>query len=139
MQMKRLELVVTAESPWAVERGINYAVQQIERNNTDGEYFIEKHNTNVKWRMVDVSVAIPEQESILPPPPAQVPDISTMDIEEARGSIGIAGGPEELDAMEDFEVRSERFPGGRKGVLKYIDQRRKDMAEQAAARAASGQ
>lgn len=61
------------------------------------------------------------------PPRNQLPDISAVDIEEAKAIVGVAGTLDELVDLEQIEIGSSRFPGGRKSVLQYIAKVRKDM------------
>lgn len=131
LQMKRTEIVVTAESFWGTERGVNLALRGIEKGIEVGENALEKHGVVVKWRAVDfVSAADPSIGSILvseaPLNIAPMPDIGMVDIDEARSIAGTAN-LGELDALEDIEKSSSRTPGGREGVLKFIEERRAEL------------
>lgn len=138
-KMKRAEFVVVSESTWGVERGLDYALRAIGLNNFEGQHRIENHNIEVEWRCMDVNA--PPKE--LQPPlvasqvpegvPADLPDISRMDIEEAKGFVGVAKNLEELQLLEDYERSSERTSGGRKGVLNYIEKIREEIQKKAAA------
>ncbi len=127
--MKQAEFLVTAETEAQVELGVNYALRQIEKGGRNtGEHTIPKFEIKVKWRVADVAVPAPEALSILPPPPVStIDDVSLIDIEEARGVIVVLNSYEELDTVEAMEVGSGRFPGGRKGVLHFIKQKRDEL------------
>jgi len=154
--MKRAEFVVEAESSWGIERGVNLAIQRIEAGVLDGKAGIPRHGVSVEWRLINVVKATDIEEGgilgkEIPSPgsygvpggaaigtPAQnTPDISTMDIEEAKGIVGTAGNDAELDIMEVSEKSGTRTPGGRKGVLVFIEKRRKEFADKAVKQAES--
>jgi hypothetical protein len=129
-KMKHAEFVVTAESPIGIERAVAWAMKQIMENHLFGEHTISKLKATVKWSIVDVTVPT-EVESILPKAPEPIlpvfQDISMMDIEDAKGIVGTCGTTDELDALEKIEAAGERTPGGRKGVLTYIEKLRKEI------------
>lgn len=129
--MKRGEFVVEAESPWGVAQGISLALRNIERDVMAGKETLSKHGVTVQWRVVDFvkptnlsdgSLVAPEAASVAP----NLPDISKMDIEEARGIVGTAN-PEELDVLEMVEKSSAKAAGGRRGVLGYIERRKAEL------------
>jgi hypothetical protein len=145
--IKRAEFEVTAESTWGIERGLNLAIQNLNKGNDMGEASIPKHGVFVKWAVFDVNIAAPVPDTILSgepkpgeeivvpvvPPAAPVPapptvDISVLDIEQAKGFIDTAGSMAEIEVLLDSEARSEKFPGGRKAILKYIEIRGVQMA-----------
>jgi hypothetical protein len=134
--MKRAEFVVEAESPLGVIRGLGLASAQIEKDAMVGSSSLPKHGVSVRWRIVDVVKATDVSKgSILTPEPGPVapnlPDVSAMDIEEAKGIVATAGSNEELDILEMVEKSSARFPGGRKGVLVFINHRRVELSASA--------
>jgi hypothetical protein len=139
--VKQAEFLVKADTEAQVELGVNYALRQIEKGgHSEGEHTIPRFEIKVKWRVIDVVVPTPEEvvkDTILPPV-AAIQDVSLVDIEDARGVIAVLSTREELDAVEAMEAGSERFPGGRKGVLHFIQQKRDelDRAEKAEAKAA---
>lgn len=139
--MKKAEFLVKADTEAQVELGLNYALRQIEKGGHDeGEHTIPRFNIEVRWKVTDVAVPAPEAPSILPPtPPVPViQDVSLMDIEDARGVIAVLSTREELDTVEEMEIGAERFPGGRRGVLQFIKQKREELkrAERKAAKEA---
>lgn len=145
--MKRAEFVVEAESPLGVIRGVNLACVEIEKNNPMGKAALPRHGVTVQWRVVDVVKPTDVSTgSLLAPgkPPAPVvapnlPDISVMDIEEAKGIIGTAASREELEILEMVESSSKRFPGGRKGVLNFIGRRRAELEASSEKKAAEAE
>jgi len=134
--MKRAEFVVEAESVGGVARGVNLAVAEIDKGHPTGKSGLPKHGVTVQWRVVDVvkptdvseGALIPPESIPAPPVASNLPDISTMDIEEARGIVATAGSDEELEILETVEQASARFPGGRKGVLEFIGHRKAELA-----------
>jgi hypothetical protein len=54
--------------------------------------------------------------------------IATVNSEIALGLIADVEKVEELDVLEKAEKASEKHPGGRKGVLSAIAERRKELA-----------
>jgi hypothetical protein len=132
-KIKRAEFIVTAESTRGIERAMAFALKHIDDNNFFGEHTIEKLNAHVKWSVVEVAVPT-EFETILdapqepaPPPEPVFPDISMMDIEDAKGVVGTAGTLADLSILEGIECGGTRTPGGRRGVLNYIDKRRTEL------------
>lgn len=145
-QYKRAEVVVKAESIGGIERAFRLAFIHIERGKSQGEDALPKHGIHVEWRVTDVveatdvtlgSILIPENP--LPSSASSLPDIAAMDIEEAKGIVGVAGNAEELEVLRGVEESSSRVPGGRKGVLDFIEKRREEFeraAEKVAKKAA---
>lgn len=135
-KLKQAEFVVTAESTWGIGRGVDLALKKLDAGFPSGEESVPRHGINVKWQSFDIQQASVTPATIAEGPqevqPVKVPDIALMDIEEARGVVGTAGSMEELDALEVAEANSERTPGGRKGVLRYIEKVRKELLERAA-------
>ncbi len=143
--MKRAEFLVIAETEAQVELGLNYALKQLEGNAyPEGEHTIPRFEIKVKWKVTNVVEASPEEPSILEapepvaPPVAAIEDVSLIDIDDAKGVIAVLATREELDVVESMEIGSERFPGGRKGVMQFIKQKRDELerAEAAEAKAA---
>lgn len=135
-KVKRAEFEVTAESERGLERGLNMAMRKIEEGNSVGEYIIEKHGIFVKWNVFDLTMPTQTPESIFAggrpesepqPEPVSLPDIAVMDIEEAKGVVGTAGTLEELATLMEIESKGDRTPGGRRGVLSYIEKRWKEI------------
>lgn len=156
--MKHFEVVVEAESPFGIARGLETVIRKLENEGAnDGTLELPRMGITAAWRTVEkVSASDLEAGSLLgkapeapekdpkdpggvfvdtqkateppsAPPPLNLPDISMMDVEEARSTVGVAANLEELAAMEEAEIQSSRFPGGRKGVLQYIAKMRNDL------------
>lgn len=141
-KVKQAEIQIIAESEWGIERACAFANAQIQGGIVEGEHTIGKHGIKVVWRVADVTirVEVPKLPSVIPPdqiepPEIDYPDVSKMDIEDAKGMIGVSPNLEELDAFEWIERNSDRYPGGRKGVLKYIDDLRAEIGRRAEAEA----
>ncbi len=137
--MKRTELVVNSESPLGAARGATLAFAEIEKGHLEGKAALPKHGITVQWRVVDVVQATDVSKgSILtpsaPPVAPNLPDISGMDIEEAKGIVGTAS-LEELEILEMVERSSARVPGGRKGVLVFIERRKTELMKATAKKA----
>lgn len=145
----RAEFVVNAVSEFTAKIGLELALKKIEQGDKTGTASIPRHGVTVQWRLVEVIQAtdvstgslIPEDPAVqpfadsaepseppsAPPPPAKLPDITKMDIEEARGVIVVTSDLDDLAALEAIEADSDRHPGGRKGVLKTIKMRRVEL------------
>ena len=57
--------------------------------------------------------------------------IATVNGEQATVLIADAGSAEDLDGLERDERASQRHPGGRKGVLREIEERRQAIVSRA--------
>lgn len=151
MSRVRGEFIVEAESAFGVQRGVNLALKHIENNVLNGEKTIENHGITVKWRLIPVVEIPPEQEQTiaadeLPQPrtlspqlepavPAAIPDISVLDIEDAKGIIEVAATLEDCDELERIEKGNQRTVGGRQSVFGYIEKKRKELKRAALAAA----
>lgn len=156
----RAEFLVTAASEFTAKIGLELALKKIEQGNRVGEATIPRHGVVVKWRIIEVVIPtdtaadalvpdvdltqpfadppVPPKEAEVPPQRVELPDISVMDIEEARGVIVVVSDLDDLAGLEALEMASKKYGGGRKGVLKTIAARRKEL-ETAAAEKATGE
>jgi hypothetical protein len=130
-KIKTAEFVVTAESNGGIEQGLKLAYARLSEGQTSGEAAVVKHGVSVKWSVFDVPKPAFVPETLLgvdpPKPEMSLPDLSTLDIGDAEGFIDLTKTEEDLDRLLDSEVSSERFAGGRKAVLKHIENHRKDI------------